>query len=160
MECNNCRTPRAFTLVEILIVVVILGILAAIVVPQFSSASEESRRAAFVTELQVFVGAAEHYAAREGSWVPDGPSGVCPDEFRSYIDDADFEAGTPVLGVWDTERNDSGVTSAVGVHFDNGGEAKDDAYMTLVDELFDDGDLNTGMFQKLAANRYYAIIEE
>jgi general secretion pathway protein G len=41
-----CRRRRAgaFTLVEILIVVVILGILAAIVVPQFTSAAAESRQ--------------------------------------------------------------------------------------------------------------------
>ena len=35
---------KAFTLVEILIVVVILGVLAAIVVPQFTSAAAESRK--------------------------------------------------------------------------------------------------------------------
>ncbi len=40
-----------FTLVEILIVVVILGILAAIVVPQFSSAAAESRDSAIRMSL-------------------------------------------------------------------------------------------------------------
>ena len=42
---------RAFTLVEILVVVVILGILGAIVVPQFSTASEESRDSALKQNL-------------------------------------------------------------------------------------------------------------
>ncbi|HNQ21489.1 MAG TPA: type II secretion system protein [Phycisphaerae bacterium] len=39
-------TRRAFTLVEILIVVVILAILAAAVIPQFTEASDDSREAA------------------------------------------------------------------------------------------------------------------
>jgi general secretion pathway protein G len=41
-----------FTLVEILIVVVILGILAAIVIPQFSQASLEAREASLISNLQ------------------------------------------------------------------------------------------------------------
>ena len=45
-------TQKGFTLVEILIVVVILGILAAIVVPQFTSASESARGSSLVTLLQ------------------------------------------------------------------------------------------------------------
>jgi general secretion pathway protein G len=46
------RAKSGFTLVEILIVVVILGILAAIVIPQFTNASQEARESALVSDLQ------------------------------------------------------------------------------------------------------------
>ena len=46
------KTQSGFTLVEILIVVVILGILAAIVIPQFTSASTEAKESALVSDLQ------------------------------------------------------------------------------------------------------------
>lgn len=43
---------KAFTLVEILIVVLILGILAAIVIPQFTNAAEESKLSNLMSNLQ------------------------------------------------------------------------------------------------------------
>ena len=46
------RKNHGFTLVEILIVVVILGILAAIVIPQFSDASTQSRVSSLQSSLQ------------------------------------------------------------------------------------------------------------
>ncbi len=151
---------HAFTLVEILIVVVILGILAAIVVPAFAGATDESRRGAFAESLHSLIESAEIYQARTGQHIPDSSSGVFPPELLGYIRESDFEGGTPVGGVWDTEFNDSGVTSAVGVHFDGTGETQDDAYMTLVDAIVDDGDLSTGVFRMLAASRYYYVLAE
>src|SRR5829696_4939292 len=47
------RTNRkGFTLIEILIVVIILGILAAIVIPQFTNASKEAKQSSLVTQVQ------------------------------------------------------------------------------------------------------------
>jgi general secretion pathway protein G len=46
------RRKSGFTLVEILIVVIILGILAAIVIPQFTNASQDARRNSLTSQLQ------------------------------------------------------------------------------------------------------------
>ena len=45
-------TRRGFTLIEILIVVIILGILAAIVIPQFTNASKEAKQSSLLTMVQ------------------------------------------------------------------------------------------------------------
>lgn len=60
----------AFTLIEILIVVVILGILAAIVVPQFASASETARVSNLTGSLQTIRAQIELYHAHHNSTYP------------------------------------------------------------------------------------------
>jgi len=46
------RWKRGFTLIELLIVVVIIGILAAIAIPKFSSVREKGYRAAMMSDLK------------------------------------------------------------------------------------------------------------
>lgn len=153
----HTSSRRAFTLVEILIVVVILGIMAAIVVPQFSGTTQDAQIGAFISSIKTYADASEYYSAREGSYPIDGSSGVVPAGFEGYIDPDEWTAGTPMGGAWDTELNDSGVRAAVGVHF-NDGSNPGDAVMLLVDERFDNGDLASGAFQKLAGDRYYYVL--
>ncbi len=62
---------KAFTLIEILIVVVILGILAAIVIPQFTKASEEAQVGNVVTQLQTIKSQIELYRVRNNGGFPD-----------------------------------------------------------------------------------------
>lgn len=68
-------TRRGFTLVEILIVVVILGILAAIVVPQFADATEEAGEKTAVHEVQKLRRAIEVYQVRNANVLPDVAEG-------------------------------------------------------------------------------------
>jgi len=53
---------KGFTLIELLIVVVIIGILAAIAIPKFSNAKEKAIVAAMKSDLKNYAGAQEMYA--------------------------------------------------------------------------------------------------
>lgn len=151
---------RGFTLVEILIVIIILGILASIVVTRVGAATEDTRRTSFASALHTFLRLESAYRADTGTYLEDASSGVCPAGFDQYIHREDWEGLTPIGGVWDSQLNESGVTSALGVHFNGQGVTRDDAYMTQIDALIDDGDLSTGGFRKLESDRYYWCIAE
>lgn len=58
----------AFTLIEILIVVILLGILAAIIIPQFTDASDDANLAAQDTDVASLQSLVELYRVKEGSY--------------------------------------------------------------------------------------------
>jgi len=67
---SNCRTLRrqAFTLLELLAVVTILGIIAVIVVPRISTSSATAKQKAHLHNKAVINAAVERYYVEEGSW--------------------------------------------------------------------------------------------
>ncbi|HYF13571.1 MAG TPA: prepilin-type N-terminal cleavage/methylation domain-containing protein [Phycisphaerales bacterium] len=65
---NRKSIKKAFTLVEILIVVVILGILAAIVVPQFTSATQDSQAGNIKSQVSTLQRQIELYFAKNNSY--------------------------------------------------------------------------------------------
>jgi general secretion pathway protein G len=66
------RTNKSgFTLVEILIVVIILGILAAIVIPQFTNASQDARKSSLASQLQTLRSQIELYKLQHKDLLPD-----------------------------------------------------------------------------------------
>ena len=63
------RTEKGFTLVELMIVVAIIGILAAIAYPSYQENVRSSRRADAQTALVGFAGALERYYAANNTYV-------------------------------------------------------------------------------------------
>lgn len=59
---------HAFTIVEVLIVVIVLGILAAIVVPQFSDASTNAGDSSLETNLRIVRGQIELYRLQHNTY--------------------------------------------------------------------------------------------
>ena len=69
------RATRAFTLVELLLVLVILGILAAIVLPKFSGTSQRGRVVAAQTQISAFKTALDAFDVDVGGYPP-GKNGM------------------------------------------------------------------------------------
>ncbi len=63
------RSRRAFTLIELLLVMVILAVLAALVIPRFAGRSEEAREKAALTQISSLFGTAlDMYEADNGHY--------------------------------------------------------------------------------------------
>ena len=105
---------KGFTLVEILIVVVILGILAAIVIPQFTAASETAQTSSAVSTLQAVRSQLELYRVNHNGNYPsklwdqltkttDRTGDVTKDGFGPYLPKPPvnpFTGGTAVGKDW------------------------------------------------------------
>jgi prepilin-type N-terminal cleavage/methylation domain-containing protein len=151
---------RGFSLVEMSIVVVMIGILAALAASRYGSYDRLSAQATFINDIRIFRQAAEVYYDQTGTWLEDSSSGRLPGGWGPYVDADRWESATPIGGCWDFENESFGLTSAFGVHFYRYPPRRDDSYMVQIDAEFDDGDLSTGMFRKIAWDRYYCVMEE
>jgi prepilin-type N-terminal cleavage/methylation domain-containing protein len=156
----RARNRRAFSLVELTVVVVVIGVLAAVGVSRLGNYDRQAAQATFINDLRIFRQAAEIYHDQTDLWLEDSSSGTLPDGWGPYVDVKRWTSATPIGGCWDFEYNSFSLTSGFGVHFYRYPPRRGDAYMQEIDARFDDGDLESGLFRKIAWDRYYLILEE
>ena len=109
---------KAFTLVEILIVVVILGILAAIVVPQFTSATQDSQAGNIKSQLGQLQRQVELYRAKNNSFPAFATEGWGTTADVTSMIGGNFIKAAPVNPAWPDQtaaaRSTIGVVTAAG----------------------------------------------
>ncbi len=107
-------TRAAFTLVEVLMVVAIIGILAGLIIPAVSMALTAVKRKAIALEVQAIASAVEQYKNKYGDYPPDGSNQAAferhfrkiftqiqPSEFTVLYANVNPPAGSPATVVMD-----------------------------------------------------------
>jgi prepilin-type N-terminal cleavage/methylation domain-containing protein len=145
---------RAFTILELVVTLLIIGVLVAIAAPRMSRAAEQSRFANCVSTFNAIARAAEYYRADRGTYPPDYVDNSSHALFRPYINTRTFTRPTPMGGYWDWNNrvNLSGNAVAdwavIGPNVSIAMTGPPLALWTEFDRYADDGSLTTGLFRR------------
>lgn len=140
---------RAFSLIEILVVVVVIGILAAVVVPNSIRAGDTARVTATAEDLKAIARAVDAYRNATGRWPRDVNRGIMPPEIAEYFKKADpFQKMVPIGGVYDYDGPSGSRGPRVSIRSGTGNPLPDDATVLELDRLMDDGDVTTGRLRR------------
>ena len=148
----------AFTLVELIAVMVIVGILAIVVAPRFIDSSERAKVAAISSNLKMIRRALIEYKAVHGAYPPDQNGGIMPPEMAQFIPNDIWAQAITGIGVYNWEgppgwANHEGI--GVGSLVSTPTSPTTDAFWAKIDAAIDDGALTTGYFRwESGAGRY------
>ena len=95
------RSQKGFTLVEILIVVIILGILAAIVIPQFTSASDDARKNSLTSQVQTLRSQVELYKLQHTTDASELFTGTGSAQWTNLLSATGAASGTTTIAASD-----------------------------------------------------------
>jgi prepilin-type N-terminal cleavage/methylation domain-containing protein len=152
------RPKQGMTLVEVLMVVSIIGLLAAFLVPAVNEAMWHRRVALCAGKLRTGIQAFELYRSEEGQYPPDQnvPGDLTVAAMSDYFNyfNIDWWGQTTELGGrWDWDRTYHGFNASLSIWKPTAPEKR----LIALDRLLDDGNLATGNFRKVDTQYHYIL---
>jgi len=163
-HASRNRLARAFTLVEVMVVVVIIGFLAAAGLPGYRHLTMRSKVTALENDLRQFSTAIQTYTTQNGHWPANGNPQEVPAQLKDAMS-ANFGIKTPIGGVykWNYGVPADGVTAKAAIIVQTAQDnpvSDDEALFLMIDRQMDDGVLETGNIQVGSTNSLVFIIEK
>jgi len=152
---ESFASRKGFTLVEIMIVVAIIGLLAALGIPNMLEAGQDTRKARFSREIQAAGHAFVQYAFDHGEYPADKTPTQMPNGMAEYLNGFPWSEDTVIGGQWDWDYGVFGITAGVSVKSPNWNTER----MQEIDAQIDDGNLASGQFRQRSGGYIY-ILEE
>ena len=151
------RPQRGFTLVEMAVVVMILGLLVALALPGYRKINIKAQATAATNDLRTFATAFGNANLQNSGWPTDtGVPGMIPPEMVNALS-LTFTKNTPIGGKYLWISN-STTKAAVAITTDGSSVMSSDVeLLEMVDRLLDDGDLSTGNLQQVGPALVYVI---
>jgi len=101
------KSRKGFTLIELLIVVVIIGILAAIAIPKFAATKDKAKLASVKTDIRNYMTAQEAYFSDKSTY------GANTDVVGTYmsLSNGNTASGTGAADGWEVTITNSSISS-------------------------------------------------
>jgi type IV pilus assembly protein PilA len=149
------RGPKGFTLIELMIVVLIIGILAAFAIPNYKRSRDNAKVAVTAAELKNITSAFVAYVALNQVYPPDSHE-FLPPGMEEFLDPALWAEETPLGGHYNWEGPENYPYAGVSIFQ----PTAPNHLLVALDGMLDDGNLATGLFRLGTSGRPTLIIED